>query len=276
MRIVVSLLTGLTLAAFAAGGAWWALPQPVALSDDAPLPATAMPMPPLPPRIADDPAYEACLALLPEDPAAALALVRTWQAGADTTRHCQGLALIAAGEVEEGAAMLEALSGAAHLPAHARALLLDQAADAWFQVRAHEQAFRATTQALAVLPDDPEGLVRHARAAALLGREDTVIANLTRVLAEQPDRVDALLARAMAWRRLDRLDQAAGDIDRAARIAPTDPEVLLERGIQRQQRGDLAGARQDWQHVVSLEPDSEAADLAEQNLALLEAGPRRR
>ena len=52
--------------------------------------------------------------------------------------------------------------------------------------------------------------------------------------------------------------------------------MLVERGILRQRMGDGAGARADWEHAIELDPDSTTADLAEQNLALLEAGPERR
>jgi regulator of sirC expression with transglutaminase-like and TPR domain len=54
------------------------------------------------------------------------------------------------------------------------------------------------------------------------------------------------------------------------------PEALLERGIIRQLKGDTAGAKADWQRAVALAPDSATADLAQQNLALNEAGPQRR
>ena len=52
-------------------------------------------------------------------------------------------------------------------------------------------------------------------------------------------------------------------------------EALLEHGILRQRVDDQAGARQDWERAISLEPDSATADLAQQNLALLDAGPDR-
>ena len=59
-------------------------------------------------------------------------------------------------------------------------------------------------------------------------------------------------------------------------LDPENPEGLLERGILKQMRGDLAGARHDWEQVLQVAPDSPAADLAAQNLALNEAGPQRR
>lgn len=263
----------LLVVAASAGGAWWFL-APDAEPPDAPM--AALPVPPHPPRIIADATYDACLDLLPEDPTAALALVRAWPSGGAAAAHCQALALIAQGQVSEGATILEALADTPSLAPPAKAVLLDQASEAWLQAGAHEQAYRVTSRAIGIVTDDPDMLLRHARVASLVGRDGDALADLTRALQLSPDRVDALLTRAMVWRRLDRPEQAKGDIDRAVGIAPTDSEVLLERGIQRQQSGDLAGAREDWQRVVDIDPDSQAADLAEQNLALLDAGPMRR
>lgn len=254
-------------------GVWWAW---TAEPDPKEAPIAELPVPPFPPRIAADPTYEACLALLPEDPAGALAQAASWADGGDAARHCQALAMIADDRVADGARLLETLGASATLPARARALVLDQAADAWMGMRAWDQALRVIGQALALVPDDADLLVRRARLAALRHQEPLAIGDLTRVLQASPDRADALLVRAMVLRQLDQIDQARADIDRAAAIAPDDAEILLERGIQRQRTGDLAGAQEDWRRVVDLEPDSEAADLAEQNLALLAAGPQRR
>ena len=60
--------------------------------------------------------------------------------------------------------------------------------------------------------------------------------------------------------------------DAALTAAPDNPEALLERGILHQLRGNEAQARADWERVVSVAPDSPAAELAQQNLALNEAG----
>ena len=65
-------------------------------------------------------------------------------------------------------------------------------------------------------------------------------------------------------------------LDRALAADPEDPEALLERGVLRQRRGDPAGARADWERAVELAPDTPAGELAQQNLALLDAGPERR
>ena len=81
------------------------------------------------------------------------------------------------------------------------------------------------------------------------------------------------MLRATAYRSLGRFPEAEADIDEALAEAPDDPAALLERGILRQRSGDLAGARDDWQRAMDLSPDSGTADAAEQNIALLDAGP---
>jgi Tfp pilus assembly protein PilF len=97
---------------------------------------------------------------------------------------------------------------------------------------------------------------------------------VTHALELDPKRADALVLRATAWRHLQKLDQAKTDIDKAFALDPDDPDAFLERGIIRQRLGDLAGARMDWEQASTLAPDTSTGDLAQQNLALLAAGPR--
>jgi len=90
-------------------------------------------------------------------------------------------------------------------------------------------------------------------------------------LVADPKNGEALVARATSYREAGRLALAAQDADAAVALDPGDPEALLERGIIRQRLGDALGARADWQMVESIDPDSNSADLAMQNLALLDA-----
>lgn len=235
------------------------------------------PIPPVPPRIAEGEDYEKCLSMLTSDPAGANGFADAWEAtgGGEGAAHCHALAQIAIGEVEVGAAMLEKLAGASNAPAVARASLYGQADQAWLMAGEPDRALGAATLALSLSGEDPDLLIDRSVAAAMLEHYDDSIEDLTRALEIDAKRPDALVMRSAAWRHKGRLDIAQDDIDRAFRLDPDNPEAFLERGILRQRRGDRAGARADWERAVLLAPDSATSDLAEQNLALLEAGPDR-
>jgi regulator of sirC expression with transglutaminase-like and TPR domain len=136
-----------------------------------------------------------------------------------------------------------------------------------------DQALRDATVALALAPDDLGLLICRASVDARLGHYEPTIGDLSTALARDVERADVLLVRAASWRAMNRLDRAALDIARAIEFNPDDPEAWLERGIQRQRTGDSAGVRADWEHARGLDPNGAVADMAEQNLALLDASP---
>lgn len=241
-------------------------------ADDAPLP-----LPPVPPRIAQGDDYERCLALLISDPQGAQSLAETWATagGGEGAEHCLALARVALGDPEEGAGLLERLADSRHGTPAARSAIYRQAAQAWRMAGDAQRAFAAAGKALAITPDDPDALMERGLAGGALERWQSVVDDLSRALDVDRSRVDALVLRGSAWRHLGRDAEAADDVDRALALDAENAEALLERGILRQRRADAAGARADWQKAISLAPESAAADLAEQNLALLEVGPER-
>ncbi len=236
-----------------------------------------LPVPPVPPRIASGKDYEDCLAMLASDPRGADGFAAAWEAtgGGDGATHCYGLAEIALGNAENGAEILEKLGTESKAPAAARAMILGQAVQAWLMAGDAGHAYGAATLALMLSPDDPDLLIDRSVAAATLEHYADAITDLDRALALDPHRPDALVYRAAAWRELDRLDLAAGNIGEALTLDPDFADALLERGIERQRFGDLSGARADWERAMALAPDTPTSDLAEQNLALLEAGPEK-
>jgi tetratricopeptide (TPR) repeat protein len=275
--VIVGAVAALLLAGVA-GGVWWymrpaAADAQAADADDGPLP-----IPPVPPRIAQGDDYEHCLAMLVSDPEGAQALAETWQTagGGEGAEHCLALARIALGDPEEGAGMLDQLAAGSHGTPSARAAIYGQAAQAWLMNADAAHAFAAGTRALALSPDDPDLLIDRAVAAGSLQRWQDAADDLTRALELDPKRPDAMVLRGSARRHLGHDDLAQEDVDHALAADPENAEALLERGILRQRHADAAGARADWQKAISLAPDSPTADLAEQNLALLEAGPDRR
>ncbi len=232
-----------------------------------------------PARNAAASAANPCLALLSSDPAGAVDYAEDWSkrnggdGDGDGAAQCAALAKVALGDPEAGAAALDSLSHEARLPERRRAVLADQASQAWLSAAKPDRALAASTLAVSLDPADPSLLTDRARAALAAGRADGAVADLSAVLAAHPGQAEALVVRATAYRKLDRIDAARADIDAACAVLPDEPEALLERGILRERSGDLEGARSDWSRVLSVSPDTHEADLAQQDLALLDAGP---
>ncbi len=253
-----------------AGGYTLEAAAPVAVMSD-------LPIPPVPSRIVDGAEYDSCLDMLTTDPWAAAKFAEAWKAaGGDGAAHCLALSTVAMGDADLGAAMLEQLADASTAPPVVRAAIYGQAAEAWMEADEAQRAHTAASLALALSPEDVELLIGRAAASAALDRHADSEADLTRALDLDSGRIDALVLRGTAWRHLGQLARAQDSLDRALAQDPDSPEALLERGILRQRDGDDAGARQDWERAVALSPDSATADLAQQNLALLEAGPHQR
>ena len=238
----------------------------------------SLPIPPVPPRIAEGPDYEKCMAMLGDDPEGANTFADAWQAtgGGEGADHCLALAKLQLGDVEAGAEMLEKLAANSKAPAVARATVYGQADQAWLMAGDPARALAAATLALSLSPDDVDLLIDRSVAAATLGHYDDAVDDLSHALELDGKRPDALVLRAAAWRHQGQLDLAQDDVDRALTQDPDNPEAYLERGILRQRRGDRKGAQSDWLQAKALAPDSATSDLAEQNLALLEAGPDQR
>ena len=277
MRERIILAAAVTLMALAAiGTTIWRYER--STTEPEPAAANALPVPPFPPRIASGETYEHCLSILADDPEAGRAIADNWAAtgGGDGAAHCQGLALIATGQPALGAERMEGLGKTSLAPDLARATVLAQAAQARLMANQPARARDDVTMALALSPADTELLIQRSEAAAALSRWDDAVADLTRALTLDPRRTDALVMRAAVWRRTGQLDKALTDVNRAIAMDADNAEALLERGIERQRLGDAPGARADWQRAKGLDPNSTTADLAEQNLALLEAGPNQR
>ena len=260
--------------AVAGGVTWWKVgpTESETVSED------DLPVPPVPPRIAEGENYDKCLSMLTSDPSGAFTFADTWQAngGGDGATHCRALAEVELGDPEEGAGLLDKLGTRSKAAPAARAAILAQAGQAWLMASLPQQALTSATAALALLPDEPDLMIDRAIANSSLEHFAEADDDLTRALDIDARRGDAFVLRAAARRHLGRLDQAAADVEQALDLDSDDPDALLERGILRQRTGNPTGARADWERAISLSPDTATGDLAQQNLALLEAGPERR
>ena len=122
-------------------------------------------------------------------------------------------------------------------------------------------------------PRDMTLRVIHARISVDMGMAQQAVSDLTPLPDDATLRVDALVTRAAANRELGHIDLAATDIAAALQQAPHNVAAELECGILHERQGRMEDARADWQQVIALAPDSHEADLARQDLSLLEADP---
>ena len=269
------IMAGAALALLAlgmAGGAWWHgwLTEEATLAE--------LPVPPDPPRLSQAPEYTRCLDLLLMDPEGARGFAQDWlmQGGGEGAEQCAALARLSLGEADAAAEALERIAARSEAGLAARATVFGQAAEAWRVSGKPQRAAAAASLALALVPQDADLLVERAMARLALGQLAGALSDLDQVVVLNPDRIETWVFRAVALRRLDRLRAAEESVASALRLAPHHVEALLERGILRQLKGEALAARQDWEKILELAPDSGTADLAAQNLALMEAGPSAR
>lgn len=261
---------------------------------DAPRAAAPTPVPTVPEHEGaghDAWSFARCTATVSDDPDGARDYAEDWlnHGGGLEAQQCEALARIELGDVATAAASLDRL---AHVPgwpvgdsAHAgmqpdtpqslrrRAAVAEQAARAWQADDSPKQAFDSATYGLMLEPDDVPLRLVYARVAVELDQPQRAIDTLTPLPSVPAERDEALVARAAAWRRMGRIEQAMTDINAALKDMPRNGAALLERGILYQREGQMAQARADWQDVVTLAPDSDEADLARQDLSLLETDP---
>ncbi|MDM0051216.1 c-type cytochrome biogenesis protein CcmI [Variovorax sp. J22R115] len=127
-------------------------------------------------------------------------------------------------------------------------------------------------------PDDVEGWIVLARSYEYLQRYDDAAVAYQRAMALAPNQPQLLAdyADALASARDGDLSgPAQAAIDAALAIDADHPKALALAGMAAFKRGDLAQARQRWEHVLALlPPDSEAAQRIGANLAELDAAKR--
>lgn len=216
---------------------------------------------------ADKQHYGRCLQAASDNSAAALADADHWarSGGGPAAEHCAALALLGLGRTGEAAARLDALARAPHLPdSGMRALLFDQAGNAYMLAGNGAKAAAALRAALTLSAQDADLFADLARAQAMQKDWAGAVSSLDGALALAPRRADLLVLRASAHRALKQLAAANADIDAALKLRPGDSSALLERGLLRRQIGDVGGARADFSQVVKT--GGAAAAEARENL----------
>ena len=222
----------------------------------------------------DAEAYSRCMGLADSHPVEAqkLAMQARTSGGGFAAEHCEAAALLNLKQYDEAAKRFhDVAEGTTAEDPGLRAEAYDQAAQAWLMAQKPQNARSELDAGLKLTPKDVRLRMDRAQAEGLSHDFWAAIDDLNATLDIDPNRVEALVLRAAAYRQLDATDLAADDVARAISMQPQFPDAYLERGTLRAIKGDFDGARADWNHVKELAPNTFSADLAQQDLAKLNA-----
>jgi tetratricopeptide (TPR) repeat protein len=176
---------------------------------------------------------EACVAKIETAPEEAYedGLAWTFEGNRPGARQCTALALIALGNVEEGAVRLENLSMSSDGGTmEQRAVYLSQAGNAWLQIGAAEAAAVSFTEALRLAPGENDLLLDRATAYMLIDKWDEAMADLNTAIANAPGDAIAHQMRAEIHLNKDALDLAMKDVETSMASDPKNIDTLLVRG----------------------------------------------
>jgi tetratricopeptide (TPR) repeat protein len=228
---------------------------------------------------------ERCFAQIEEDPARAHTMAqirRSETSGSDRVlaNHCLGLAASALGLWDDArAAFIAARDETSSGETRARARFAALAGNAALVGGDAEAALSLLTaaegdaRAAGSAPLEALAAIDRARALVALGREDAALGALEAATTLAPERAEGWLLKATLLRRLGQLPEAQAAIERAAPLAPgaagIGPDIGLEAGVIAVLAGRDEAARQSWQSVIDLAPESPAAATAKDYLAQL-------
>lgn len=230
----------------------------------------------LPPEVAKT--LQSCIDTAIDTPDSGIAFAKKWSDGGYSADQCLGFALA---RKEDWVATVTAFERAAESAQKAgaqadSARLWAQAGNAALAGAMAAKARAAFDRALA---DDglPQGAARgeahldRARALVALGDSAGARVDLDHALDAVPQDPLAWLLSATLARRMDDFPRATKDIAEAKRQAPDDASVALEAGKIAVLSGDDAGARTEWNRVLTLAPSGDQAVEAREMLARLDS-----
>ncbi len=176
---------------------------------------------------------EACVAKIETAPEEAYedGLAWTFEGNRPGARQCTALALIALGNVEEGAVRLENLSMSSDGGTmEQRAVYLSQAGNAWLQIGAAEAAAVSFSEALRLAPNENDLLLDRATSYMLIDKWDEALADLNTAIANSPSNATALQMRAEVHLSKEQLDLALKDVNASMAADPKNIDTLVVRG----------------------------------------------
>ncbi|MDT8344061.1 MAG: hypothetical protein RQ752_06475 [Thermohalobaculum sp.] len=218
--------------------------------------------------------YDACLALVAENPGRAEAEAADWAnfGGGPAAEHCRAMALAALGATRNAAGRLAMLgTDGGDLPDATRAEILVQAAGLYLDLQEIEAGLAVTEQALR-LDRSAEALTMRARLRAAAGQYGAALGDLDAAIETGGPTADRIMLRASARRREGRLVEARQDVAWALELSPGLPVAWLELGEIEAAAGARNAARDAFLMAIELDPGGDIAASARLSLQRMEAG----
>lgn len=135
-------------------------------------------------------------------------------------------------------------------------LIKYQLAQAYLKNNNLNQGKAALEQVISANPNFADAIVLLAEINLRSGHSEAVIEPLTRLLNRNPELKPAALLLAAAYGSLDRFDDAAVVVGEQAKLAPRDPQAQMALGLTLRQAKRNDEARQAFEKVAELAPDS--------------------
>lgn len=216
--------------------------------------------------------YQACLALIQEDPVRAIANAQAWRVenGGGPAQHCLALAQFAHGDYAEALKNFEGAATKSESSEDGLAISAwNQGADAALLARQPATAVRFLSHALegkaGALTPRAEASMRVTRAEAYVDLKDypQAAADLDKAVTLWPEVPWGWLLKATLARRMGDLKTAEAAILEAGKREPDAADVQLEAGNIALAQGNKALARAAWTAAANADPEGEAGKAAE-------------
>jgi len=236
--------------------------------------------------------YEKCMGLVETSAQGAVDYANDWifsGFGGIPAGHCKALGLLGIGQAKDAAKLLDSLGdemvvkapldpSQATKNAQIRTQLFVQAALAWQRAEAYDKAYISYSSALSgITDDDPHNnrligdlYMARGHLQILRGENRAAINDFTSAIEKNSRSFEGFLARAKAYRKIRQYLKARLDVKEALILSPDHPEVLLEKGILLRLEGKKLEARAAWQKIIDLYPQSDDAEIAHENIDLLQ------
>jgi tetratricopeptide (TPR) repeat protein len=164
----------------------------------------------------------------------------------------EGNVLLAKGDTKKAVEVLERLD---HTYPDT-SLIKYELAQAYLKNNNLNQAKASLDQVISITPNYADAILLLAEINLRSGHSEAVIEPLTRLLNRNPELKPAALLLAAAYGALDRFDDAAVVTGEQARLAPRDPQAQMALGLTLRQAKRNGEARQAFEKVAELAPDS--------------------